>query len=94
MSLERSQVAKIALLARLSLSEQELDAATDQLGKIVDLFQQLDQVNTDGIEPLVHAVELQNVLAVDQVAPSISRELALQNAPSSDEGCFRVNAVL
>ena len=94
MSLERSQVAKIALLARLSLSEQELDAATDQLGKIVDLFQQLDQVNTDGIEPLVHAVELQNVLAVDQVAPSISRELALQNAPSSDEECFRVNAVL
>jgi len=94
MSLERSQVAKIALLARLSLSEQELDAATDQLGKIVDLFQQLDQVNTDGIEPLVHAVELQNVLAVDQVAPSISRELALRNAPSSDEECFRVNAVL
>jgi len=94
MSLERSQVAKIALLARLSLSEQELDAATDQLGKIVDLFQQIDQVNTDGIEPLVHAVELQNVLAVDQVAPSISRELALRNAPSSDEECFRVNAVL
>jgi len=94
MSLERSQVAKIALLARLSLSEQELDAATDQLGEIVDLFQQLDQVNTDGIEPLVHAVELQTVLAVDQVVPSISRELALQNAPSSDEECFRVDAVL
>jgi len=94
MSLDRPQVAKIALLARLSLSEQELDAVTDQLGKIVELFLQLDQVNTDGIEPLVHAVELQNVLAVDQVAPSIARELALQNAPSSDEECFRVNAVL
>jgi len=94
MPLDRPQVAKIAFLARLSLSEQELDTATDHLGKIVDLFLQLDQVNTDGIEPLVHAVELQNVLAVDQVAPSIARELALQNAPSSDEECFRVNAVL
>lgn len=94
MSLDRAQVAKIALLARLSLSEQELDAATEQLGKIVDLFRQLDQVNTDGIEPLVHAIELHNVLAVDQVAPSIGRELALKNAPSADEECFRVNAVL
>jgi len=94
MPLDRPQVAKIAFLARLSLSEQELDTATDHLGKIVDLFLQLDQVNTDGIEPLVHAVELQNVLAVDQVAPSIARELALQNAPLSDEECFRVNAVL
>jgi aspartyl-tRNA(Asn)/glutamyl-tRNA(Gln) amidotransferase subunit C len=94
MSLDRAQVAKIALLARLSLSEQELDSATEQLGKIVDLFRQLEQVNTDGIEPLVHAIELHNVLAEDQVAPSIDRELALKNAPSSDDECFRVNAVL
>ena len=94
MSLDRFQVAKIALLARLSLSELELDSATDQLGKIVDLFHQLDQVDTDGVEPLVHAIELHNVLAVDQVVPSIVRELALQNAPSADEECFRVNAVL
>jgi len=94
MSLDRAQVAKIALLARLSLSEQELDSATDQLGKIVDLFRQLDQVNTDGVEPLVHAIELHNVLAADQVVPSIERELVLKNAPSADEECFRVSAVL
>ncbi len=94
MSLDKAQVAKIALLARLSLSGQELDSATDQLGKIVDLFRQLEQVNTDGIEPLVHAVELHNVLAVDHASPSIKRELALKNAPSADDECFRVNAVL
>jgi aspartyl-tRNA(Asn)/glutamyl-tRNA(Gln) amidotransferase subunit C len=94
MSLDRAQVAKIALLARLSMSEQELDSATEQLGKIVDLFRQLEQVNTDGIEPLVHAIELHNVLAADKVAPSIERELALKNAPSADDECFRVNAVL
>jgi len=94
MSLDRAQVAKIALLARLSLSEQELDSATDQLGKIVDLFRQLDQVNTDGVEPLVHAIELHNVLAADQTVPSIERELALKNAPSADDECFRVSAVL
>jgi len=94
MSLDRVQVAKIAMLARLSLSEQELDSATDQLGKIVDLFRQLDQVNTDGVEPLVHAIELHNVLAADQVVPSIERELVLKNAPSADDECFRVSAVL
>ena len=94
MSLDRQQVAKIAYLARLSLTEAELDEMTQQLGKIVDLVDQLSAVNTDGVEPLVHAVELQNVLQVDEIKTSLPREKALANAPDADEECFRVSAVL
>ena len=94
MSLDRQQVAKIAYLARLSLTEVELSEMTEQLGKIVDLVDQLSVVNTDGVEPLVHAIELQNVLQADQVEPSLPREKALANAPDADEECFRVSAVL
>ena len=94
MSLDRQQVAKIAYLARLSLTEVELSEMTEQLGKIVDLVDQLSVVNTDGVEPLVHAIELQNVLQEDQVEPSLPREKALANAPDADEECFRVSAVL
>jgi len=94
MSLDRQQVAKIAYLARLSLTESELDEMTQQLGKIVDLVDQLSEVNTDGVEPMVHAIELQNVLQQDEIKSSLPREKALANAPDADEECFRVSAVL
>lgn len=94
MSLDRQQVAKIAYLARLSLTEAELDEMTQQLVKIVDLVDQLSEVNTDGVEPMVHAIELQNVLQKDEIKSSLPREKALVNAPDADEECFRVSAVL
>jgi aspartyl-tRNA(Asn)/glutamyl-tRNA(Gln) amidotransferase subunit C len=94
MSLDRQQVAKIAYLARLSMTDAELDEMTQQLVKIVDLVDQLSEVNTDGVEPMVHAIELQNVLQEDEVKTSLLREKALANAPDADEECFRVSAVL
>ncbi len=94
MSLDRQQVAKIAYLARLSLTESELDEMTQQLGKIVDLVDQLSEVDTEGVEPMVHAIELQNVLQQDEIKSSLPREKALANAPDADEECFRVSAVL
>ncbi len=94
MSLDRQQVAKIAYLARLSLTEAELDEMTQQLVKIVDLVDQLSEVNTDGVEPMVHAIELRNVLQQDGIKSSLPREKALANAPDADEECFRVSAVL
>ena len=94
MSLDRQQVAKIAYLARLSLTDSELDEMTQQLGKIVELVDQMSEVNTDGVEPMVHAIELQNVVQPDEIKPSLPREQALANAPDADEECFRVSAVL
>jgi aspartyl-tRNA(Asn)/glutamyl-tRNA(Gln) amidotransferase subunit C len=94
MALDRQQVAKIASLARLSFTDSELDELTTQLSKIVDMVDQLGKVNTDGIEPMVHAIELENVLKADEIEPSLVREKALMNAPDADGECFRVSAVL
>ncbi len=94
MALNREQVAKIAHLARLSFTDAELDDLTVQLGKIVGLVDELSCVNTDGIEPMVHAIELENVLKSDEIKPSLAREKALSNAPDADDECFRVSAVL
>jgi aspartyl-tRNA(Asn)/glutamyl-tRNA(Gln) amidotransferase subunit C len=94
MAINTEDVIRVANLARLSLSPSEVQELTEQLGKIVGLVEQLSEVNTDNVEPMVHAIELQNVLAVDQVVPSLPREAALQNAPSADQECFRVPAVL
>jgi aspartyl-tRNA(Asn)/glutamyl-tRNA(Gln) amidotransferase subunit C len=94
MALDKDQVRKIAYLARLSLSEQELETVTADLEKIVGLVNQLSELNTEGVEPLVHAIELQNVLMADEVRASLPREQALANAPEADEECFRVPPVL
>ncbi len=94
MSLTRQDVEKVALLARLRLSESEIDRLTVQLGQIVEYVEQLDELNTDDVEPMAHAVELANVFRADEVRPSLSREAALANAPKADDECYRVPAVL
>jgi len=94
MALAAEDVIRIGNLARLSLTPAEVMELTDKLGKIVELVELLAEVNTDDVEPMVHAFELNNVLASDVCKPSLSREEVLQNAPSSDSECFRVPAVL
>ncbi len=94
MSLSREEVEKVSLLARLRLSEQELDLMTNQLGQIVEYVEQLSELDTDDVEPMAHAVAIQNVFADDKVASSLDREQALANAPKRDEECYRVPAVL
>lgn len=94
MSLTLDDVKRIANLARLSFTEDELVEITKQLGNVVELVTELSQVDTDGISPMVHAIEIENVLVEDQVLASLPREEALKNAPSSDDECFRVPAVL
>jgi aspartyl-tRNA(Asn)/glutamyl-tRNA(Gln) amidotransferase subunit C len=94
MALSAEDVIRIGNLARLSLNPGEVVELTDKLGKIVGLVEQLAEVDTEKVEPMVHAFDLQNVLAADVVRPSLTRDEALQNAPSSDSECFRVPAVL
>lgn len=94
MSLTRADVEKVALLGRLLLSEQELDTMTSQLTRVVGYVEQLSEVNTDGVQPMAHAVEMQNVFRDDELRPSLPREAALANAPKRDSECYRVPAVL
>ncbi|MEM7312416.1 MAG: Asp-tRNA(Asn)/Glu-tRNA(Gln) amidotransferase subunit GatC [Planctomycetota bacterium] len=92
--LDRATVEKVSLLARLELSESELDTMTEQLGKIVGYIDQLSELDTDNVEPMAHAVELANVFRDDEVQPSLPRDEAIANAPKRDDECYRVPAVL
>ncbi len=94
MALTRADVEKVALLARLRLSAQELDAMTTQLGAIVGYVDQLGEVDAEGVEPMAHAVEITNVFADDAVQPSLPREAALATAPRHNGRGYLVPAVL
>ncbi|GAC1308906.1 MAG: Asp-tRNA(Asn)/Glu-tRNA(Gln) amidotransferase subunit GatC [Isosphaeraceae bacterium] len=94
MALTRSDVAKVALLARLRLEPHELDLFTGQLNSIVEFVNQLQEPDTTNVEPLAHGIEVRNVFREDVVGPSLSREDALANAPKRDVDCFLVPAVL
>jgi aspartyl-tRNA(Asn)/glutamyl-tRNA(Gln) amidotransferase subunit C len=94
MALTANDVMRVAHLARLSLEPGEVADLQSKLSQIVALVAQLGEVDTDGVEPMVHAFDLHNVLAPDILGPSLSREEALKNAPASDSECFRVPAVL
>jgi aspartyl-tRNA(Asn)/glutamyl-tRNA(Gln) amidotransferase subunit C len=81
MSLSTDDVRWVAHLARLELSDAELATMTRQLSAIVGYVDQLRQVNTEGVEPLVHALEVSNVFRDDEAAPSLAVDEALANAP-------------
>jgi aspartyl-tRNA(Asn)/glutamyl-tRNA(Gln) amidotransferase subunit C len=94
MSLSREAVEKVSLLARLRLSPDELATMTVQLGQIVDYMALLSELDTEGVEPMAHAVEVSNVFRDDTVRPSLPRDEALANAPHHDGQCYLVPAVL
>ena len=94
MSLTREQVEKVSLLGRLQLTDEEVDKMATQLSQIIDYFELLNELDTEGVEPMAHAVELRNVFAADEPATSLPRDLALGNAPKRDDECYRVPAVL
>ncbi len=94
MQLSRDDVKKVATLARLDFSESELDLFTQQLGDIVVFVEQLGEVDTEGVEPLAHPLEIHTVLREDKQQPGLSRSAALRNSPSHDETCFLVPPVM
>ncbi|MFO0959950.1 MAG: Asp-tRNA(Asn)/Glu-tRNA(Gln) amidotransferase subunit GatC [Isosphaeraceae bacterium] len=94
MSLSKEDVARVAVLARLRLGDEELDRFTGQLNSIVDFVAQLGELDTSDVEPLAHGIEVRNVFREDKLGPSLPREAALANAPKRDSECFLVPAVL
>lgn len=90
MTISRENVEYVAALARLELTEPEIQEYTEQLNSILDYAAMLERLDTDNVLPTAHAVPLHNVLREDQVRPSINHEKALKNAPDGEEGFFRV----
>jgi aspartyl-tRNA(Asn)/glutamyl-tRNA(Gln) amidotransferase subunit C len=88
--IDRDQVLHVARLARLRLSDDELERMPAELSKILEHVERMNLLELEGVEPTSHVVELQNVLREDEPRPSLPREKALQGAPDAVDGGFRV----
>jgi aspartyl-tRNA(Asn)/glutamyl-tRNA(Gln) amidotransferase subunit C len=94
MGLSAEQVRWVAHLARLELSDAELELMTRQLNSVLEYVNQLQQVNTEGIEPLAHPLPIQNVFRADELSECLAVEMALANAPDRRGDFYGVPAVL
>lgn len=94
MAVTRKEVEHIAELARLELTDSELEEYTAQLNKILVYMEKLNQLNTENVKPLSHPINCENVFREDVVKPSIDRKEALKNAPSKDDEFFKVPKVI
>ncbi len=94
MAIDRETVKKVALLARLALDADQLDRMTEDLGSILGHIDTLQQLDTEGIEPMAHAAAAGNVFREDRLQPPLPREQALAAAPDHDEEFFRVPPVI
>lgn len=93
-TLTPEQVRKVARLARLKLTEEELQRLTPQLSDVLKYVDMLSEVETGDVEPMAHAIEVHNVLRPDQARDSLPREEALANAPNSDGRYFLVPQII
>ena len=94
MPLERAEVEQIALLARIGLTDEEVELFRDQLSQILEQFKVLSELDTAGVPPTGHAVDLQAVMREDEEEASLAQEDVLRNAPRQEGEFFRVKAVL
>ncbi len=94
MKMSREEVLHIALLARLGLTESEVDKLGEQLSNILENFEVLQQVDTSDVLPTAQSIALQNVVGEDEVTPSLTQSQVLANAPKKEGEFFRVRAVL
>lgn len=92
--LTKSEVEHVALLARLDLSEKEIELYTTQLAKILEYAAVLDRLDTSDVPPTAHVLPLQNVFREDLVGEHLTPEDVLANAPEKEEGFFRVPRIL
>jgi aspartyl-tRNA(Asn)/glutamyl-tRNA(Gln) amidotransferase subunit C len=90
----REDVAHVAQLARLQLSDAELDTFTDQLGKVLAHARDVEALDVADVPPTAHPYPLQNVLRPDEVRPSLDRDEVLAAAPLVEDRQFRVPPVL
>jgi aspartyl-tRNA(Asn)/glutamyl-tRNA(Gln) amidotransferase subunit C len=89
-----TDVRKVARLARLSFSPEEEARLVEELNRILDYVEKLNELDTEGIAPTSHVLPISNVFREDEVTPSLPREALLANAPSTSRGYFRVPKVI
>ena len=92
--IDEAQVRKVAKLSRLELTDAEVDEFTGQLSAILDYVEKMNELDTDGIEPLAHCLPVSNVFREDCVKESLGTEKTLANAPQRDGDFFKVPKIL
>jgi aspartyl-tRNA(Asn)/glutamyl-tRNA(Gln) amidotransferase subunit C len=93
-NLSRADVAHLARLARLAVTDAELDTFAEQLDVILGAVARVAELDVTDVEPMSHAVTLTNVFRADEVRPSLPREDALAGAPAVEDDKFRVPRIL
>ncbi|MFX3618784.1 MAG: Asp-tRNA(Asn)/Glu-tRNA(Gln) amidotransferase subunit GatC [Sporolactobacillus sp.] len=92
--ISEEQVKYVANLARLSFTDAEVKTFTSQLDDIIGFAEQLNELDTEGIEPTTHVLDMHNVMRKDVVQPSLPRKEALKNAPLQEEGQVKVPLIM
>ena len=87
--IDREQVVHVARLARLRLTDDELERMASDLSAILDHVAKIEELELEGVEPTTHVVAVENVLRADEPRPSLPRDVALASAPEPSEGAFR-----
>ncbi|MET8845507.1 Asp-tRNA(Asn)/Glu-tRNA(Gln) amidotransferase subunit GatC [Amycolatopsis sp. NPDC004625] len=93
-NISRDEVAHLAKLARLAVTDDELNVFAGQLDQILDSVAKVSEVAADDVPPTSHAVPLTNVFRQDAVVPGLSQQQALAGAPAAEDGRFRVPRIL
>ena len=94
MAISKEEIIHIAKLASLNLSEEEIEGYAKDMTEILGFADMINSVDTDEIKETIAANENCNVFRKDEVIPSMDRDILLQNAPSKDEGMFRIPKVI
>ena len=94
MGIDRAAVDHIARLARLDLSDAERSRMETELAQILGHAERIQSLDLDDIEPTSHSIPLSNVTRPDEVRPSLTQQEALQNAPESEDGRFKVPRII
>ena len=92
--IDRQQVRKVAKLARLDLTEAEIEEFTGQLGAILAYVEKMNELDTAAVQPLAHCLPIHNVFRADEVRESLGTEQTLTNAPQRDGPFFKVPKIL
>lgn len=94
MKVTRKTIEHVANLARLNLTEQQKEKLTIEMEDIISYVDKLNELDTSNIKPMEHVIPIKNVLREDRSEKSYDREKILANAPSSEDGCFKVPKIV
>ena len=92
--ISKEQVKHVANLARLAITEEKTEKLTKQLDSIITFAEQLNELDTENVEPTTHVLHMKNVLREDKASQGLPREEVLKNAPDHQDGQIRVPGIM